>query len=243
MDNTKEDKDQNNNNKKNNNQQTNTKESTKAQEKSENTQKTLSKGKRLPPIMTLTSNNNFRHQIYYKTTTSIGHQLNNSASKKNSIMEEDIDSLKQELVLNRMEMNKKKKELNELKIALSKLNEDNRNNKLLIGNILGINVENAITKKELFETIINCKPSDEQKKQLQDAYEIIKLKLQISGKKKILNNKKLEISNLTKNAKTKIIKELGNEYHAKCVHEKKIVKEIKKMEETKKKKRKSCVRI
>ena len=33
--------------------------------------------------------------------------------------------------------------------------------KFNIANILGINVENAITKKELFETIINCKPSDE----------------------------------------------------------------------------------
>ena len=34
--------------------------------------------------------------------------------------------------------------------------------KFNIANILGINVENTITKKELlFETIINCKPSDE----------------------------------------------------------------------------------
>ena len=82
-----------------------------------------------------------------------------------------------------------------------------KNNKILIAKILGIDVDKAFTKEELIETIINCKPTEEQKKQLKEAYEVIKLKLQINGKKKILNNKNSEINHLTKNAKAKVIKE------------------------------------
>ena len=91
----------------------------------------LSKGKSLPPIMAMTSNN-FHHPIYYQTTASISHQINNNATIKKKKMEEDIESLKQELALNRMDMNRKKNELNELRIIISKLSEDNKNNKILI---------------------------------------------------------------------------------------------------------------
>ena len=205
MDSIEKDKNQKNNNNKRNKSQTNLKLIAKDQIKSENKPRVLSKGKHLPPIMAITSNN-FRQPIYYQTTTSIGHQVNNNAAKKKEKMEEDIDSLKQELVLNRMDMNRKKNELNELRIIISKLSEDNKYNKLLIAKILGIDVEKAFTKKELIETIINCKPTDEQKKQLQEAYEVIKLKLQINGKKKILNNKNLEINHLTKSKSNKRIR-------------------------------------
>ena len=225
---------ENDKNRKNNNQrnksQTNLKSIPKEQLKSENKSRVLSKGKNLPPIMGMTGNN-FHHPIYYQTTASITHLNNNTAATKKQKMEEDIDSLKQELALNRMDMNRKKNELNELRIIISKLSEDNKNNKLLIAKILGIDVDKAFTKKELIDTIINCKPTEEQKKQLKEAYEVIKLKLQINGKKKILNNKNSEINHLTKNAKAKVIKELDNEYQTKCEHQKKIVKVIKKMED------------
>ena len=219
---------------KNNNQrnksQTNLKSIPKEQLKSETKTRVLSKGKNLPPIMGMTGNN-FHHPIYYQTTASITHQTSNTAATKKQKMEEDIDSLKQELALNRMDMNRKKNELNELRIVISKLSEDNKNNKLLIAKILGIDVDKAFTKKELIDTIINCKPTEEQKKQLREAYEVIKLKLEINGKKKVLNNKNTEINHLTKNAKAKVIKELDNEYQTKCEHQKKIVKVIKKMED------------
>lgn len=209
--------------------------------KSEN-KRVLSKGKNLPPIMAMTANN-FHHPIYYQTTASIAHQVNNNAAIKKQKMEEDIESLKQELALNRMDMNRKKNELNELRFIISKLSEDNKNNKILIAKILGIDVEKAFTKKELIETIINCKPTEEQKKQLKEAYEVIKLKLEINGKKKILNNKNSEINHLTKNAKAKVIKELDNEYQTKCEHQKKIVKVIKKMEDTIKKNEKAVLEL
>ena len=242
MDNEEKDKNQKNNNNKRNKSQTNIKLISKDQNKNENRPRILGKEKSLPPIMAVTSSN-FRQPIYYQTTTSLGHQISNNAATKKKKMEEDIDSLKQELALNRMDMNRKKNELNELRIIISKLTEDNKYNKLLIAKILGIDVEKAFTKKELIETIVNCKPTEEQKKQLQEAYEVIKLKLQINGKKKILNNKNIEINHLTKNAKAKVIKELDTEYQTKCEHQKKIVRVIKKMEDTIKKNEKAVLEL
>ena len=242
MESAEKDKNQNNNNNKRNKSQTNLKIVSKDQNKADNRPKIFSKGKSLPPIMAATISN-FRQPIYYQTTTSIAHQISNNAATKKKKMEEDIDSLKQELALNRMDMNRKKNELNELRIIISKLSEDNKYNKLLIAKILGIDVERAFTKKELIETIVNCKPTEEQKKKLQEAYEVIKLKLQINGKKKILNNKNIEINHLTKNAKAKVIKELDTEYQTKCEHQKKIVKVIKKMEDTIKKNEKAVLEL
>ena len=230
------------NNSKRNKSQSNLKLTQKEQLKNENRPRVLSKGKNLPPIMAMTSNN-FHHPIYYQTTASLTHQNNNNATIKKQKMEEDIETLKQELAINRMDMNRKKNELNELRIIISKLAEDNKNNKLLIAKILGIDVEKAFTKKELIETIINCKPTEEQKKQLKEAYEVIKLKLQINGKKKILDNKNSEINHLTKNAKAKEIKELDIEYQTKCEHQKKIIKVIKKMEDTIKKNEKAVYEL
>ena len=229
-------------NSKRNKSQTNLKLTPKDPVKSENKARVLSKGKNLPPIMGMTAKN-FHHPIYYQTTASIAHQANNNALIKKQKMEEDIESLKQELALNRMDMNRKKNELNELRIIISKLSEDNKNNKILIAKILGIDVEKAFTKKELIETIVNCKPTEDQKKQLKEAYEVIKLKLEINGKKKILNNKNSEINHLTRNAKAKVIKELDNEYQTKCEHQKKIVKVIKKMEDTIKKNEKAVLEL
>ena len=100
-----------------NKSQTNLKSIPKEQFKSETRSRVLSKGKNLPPIMGMTGNN-FHHPIYYQTTASITHQSINTAAIKKQKMEEDIDSLKQELALNRMDMNRKKNELNELIIKI-----------------------------------------------------------------------------------------------------------------------------
>ena len=165
-------------------------------------------------------------------------QFNPSSTTKKKKMEEDIDSLKQELTMNRSAINKKKNELNELRIAIGKLSEDNKNNKLLIAKILNIEMDKSFTKKELLNTILNCKPTEEQKKELMEAYEVITLKLKINDKKKILNENNSEINHLNKNATTKVLKELDNEYQLKCGHQKKIIRAIKKMENNIKKKEK-----
>ena len=96
------------NNSKRNKSQSNLKLTPKEQLKIENRPRVLSKGKNLPPIMAMTSNN-FHHPIYYQTTASLTHQNNNNAIIKKQKMEEDIETLKQELALNRMDMNRKKK--------------------------------------------------------------------------------------------------------------------------------------
>ena len=176
--------------------------------------KALSKDKFLPPILSMASNH-YHHPIYYKTAASMLQQFNPSSTTKKKKMEEDIDSLKQELTMNRSAINKKKNELNELRIAIGKLSEDNKNNKLLIAKILNIEMDKSFTKKELLNTILNCKPTEEQKKELMEAYEVITLKLKINDKKKILNENNSEINHLNKNATTKVLKELDNEYQLK----------------------------
>ena len=157
-------------------------------------------------------------------------QFSPSTTTKKEKMEEDVESLKQELSMHRSAINRKKSELNELRILINKLSEDNKNNKLLIAKILNIEMDKSFTKRELINTILNCKPTEEQKKELMEAYELINLKLKINDKKKILSENNYEISHLTKNATAKVLKELDNEYQLKCGHQKKIMKVIKKME-------------
>ena len=192
--------------------------------------KALSRDKFLPPILSMTSNH-FHHPIYYKTAASMLKQFSPSTTTKKEKMEEDVESLKQELSMHRSAINRKKSELNELRILINKLSEDNKNNKLLIAKILNIEMDKSFTKRELINTILNCKPTDAQKKELMEAYEVINLKLKINDKKKILNENNSEITHLTKNATTKVLKELDNEYQLKCGHQKKIMKVIKKMED------------
>ena len=192
--------------------------------------KALSKEKLLPPILSLTSKH-FHHPIYYQTAATMLKQFNPSTTTKKEKMEEDVETLKQELLINQSAINKKKNELNELRILINKLSEDNKNNKSLIAKILNIEMDKSFTKKELLNTINNCKPTEKQKKELMEAYEVITLKLKINDKKKILNENNSEIKNLAKNATTKVLKELDNEYQLKCEHQKKILKIINKMEE------------
>ena len=192
--------------------------------------KALSRDKFLPPILSMTSNH-FHHPIYYKTAASMLKQFSPSTTTKKEKMEEDVESLKQELSMNRSAINRKKSELNELRILINKLSEDNKNNKLLIAKILNIEMDKSFTKRELINTILNCKPTDAQKKELMETYEVINLKLKINDKKKILSENNSEITHLTKNATTKVLKELDNEYQLKCGHQKKIMKVIKKMED------------
>ena len=141
----------------------------------------------------------------------------------------DPNNLKQELSQNKSEMNSKKIELQELKIKINKLYEDNKNNKNLLARILGIDLEKEFTREELIDKLEHCKPSEEEKKQLKEAHEIIKLKLEIEAKKKQIGEQGAELEILTKNAKSKVINELETDYVIKCEQEKNLLKAIKKM--------------
>jgi hypothetical protein len=143
----------------------------------------------------------------------------------------DPNKLKQELSQNKSDMNAKKIELQELKIKFNKLYEDNKNNKNLLAKILGINLEKEFTRDELLDKLEHCKPSEEEKKLLREAHEIIKLKLEIEDKKRRIGEQGTELEILTKNAKSKVINELENDYIIKCEQYKNLVKAIKKMEE------------
>ena len=175
------------------------------------------------------SNTLFGFKGTYQKSPQSGPILTQNVYNSNSIY--DPNYLKQELSQNKSEMNAKKLELQELKIKFNKLYEDNKNNKNLLARILGIDLEKEFTREELIDKLEHCKPSEEEKKQLMEAHEIIKLKLEIDSKKKKISEQGTELEILTKNAKSKIIGELESDYILKCEQHKNLLKAIKKMEE------------
>ena len=190
------------------------------------------------------SNNNtlsgFKGNIY-STHQNSGPLLTQNFLNSNSIY--GPNNLKQELSQNKTEMNAKKIELQELKIKFNKLYEDNKNNKNLLAKILGINLEKEFTRDELIDKLEHCKPSEEEKRKLKEAHEIIRLKLEIESKKKRIGEQETELEILTKNAKSKVISELESDYIVKCEYHKGLLKAIKKMEEIIKSKEKDITEI
>ena len=71
----------------------------------------------------------------------------------------------------------------QLKIKFNKLYEDNKNNKALLAKILGIDLEKEFTREELIDKLEHCKPTEEEKKQLEKA----RLEKKELIKKKIFN--------------------------------------------------------
>ena len=183
---------------------------------------------KLPKLSNNTLSTGFKGTFYQCHPTS-GPVLSPNLFNSNPFY--DPNNLKQELSQNKSEMNAKKIELQELKIKFNKLYEDNKNNKNLLAKILGIDLEKEFTRDELIDKLEHCKPSEEEKKQLREAHEIIKLKLEIEKKKKMIGEQGMELEILTKNAKSKIINELESDYVIKCEQYKNLLKAIKKMEE------------
>ena len=89
-------------------------------------------------------------------------------------------NLKEEVINVRTEYNNKKQEYNELKFEFGKLLEDNRQNKSLIVRILKINPNEPFTKAEAREKIQSATPTEEEKNELKNAYQQIKLKKEIN---------------------------------------------------------------
>ena len=109
---------------------------------------------------------------FYQTPQNSGPILTQTFYNSNSMY--DPNNLKQELSQNKTEMNAKRIELQELKIKFNKLYEDNKINKNLLVKILDIDLEKEFTKDELIDKLEHCKPSEEEKRRLKKAHEIIK---------------------------------------------------------------------
>ena len=149
------------------------------------------------------------------------------------INQQDYDPkvLKKELASYKQDMHNRKNELLKLKIKYSKLYDENVSNKKLISTILGIPLDKYLTKEAVLDKIENCKLSDIEREKLGEAYDKIKLKLEISEKKLKINEQIRYIEELEKNSKTKIINELEDDYYSKCEKQREFLRELKKLEE------------
>ena len=129
------------------------------------------------------------------------------------------------------DFNKNKNELLKLKIKYSKLNDENVSNKNLISTILGISLDKYLSREAVFDKIENCQLSDVERERLQEAYDKIKLKLEIADKKLKISEQNVYIEELKKNSKTKIINELESDYYSKCEKQRGFLRNLKKLEE------------
>ena len=143
----------------------------------------------------------------------------------------DPNLLKKELSLLKSDMHMKKNELLKLKIKYSKLNDENVSNKNLISTILGISLDKYLSREAVFDKIENCQLSDVERERLQEAYDKIKLKLEIADKKLKISEQNVYIEELKKNSKTKIINELESDYYSKCEKQRRFLRNLKKLEE------------
>lgn len=163
-----------------------------------------------------------------------------------------IEILKKKLISNKSNINKKKAELQDLKIQFNKLMKENKNHKNLIYEILKIDYEgdnsnrdnNAInnilylgqvTEEELINKINSCNINNSQEKRLKDSYDIINLRTEINSKRKLLINKNSEYDTLKDNIKYKQMNEITVRLEQLIIDEKKIKLDIMKLEEILKK--------
>jgi len=207
------------------------------------------------------SNSNMRKQpTDYKLKTSKSKQQQlpiltlNSLSFYDSLPSEnskllDVDSLKKKLLLNKTNINKKKAELQELKIQYNKLMRENRNHKNLIYDILQLENEAnnssyvnynldgnnygkiVITEEQLISKINTCKINEAQEKKLKNSFDLINLRIEINNKKKLLTNKINEFDKLNENSKYKNVNEMTSKLEEMIVNEENLKKEIVKLEE------------
>ena len=170
----------------------------------------------------------------------------------------DIEYLKKKLINNKSNINKKKIELQELKIQYNKLIEESKNHKNLIYKYLQLENEqnnsnintskdityysnnndiwrNNITEEQLISKIKSCKIDKEQEKKLKDSYDLLNLRMEINKKKKLLLNKNNEYKNLKDNLKYKKINEITTKLEDLVIEEERIKTEITKLEEILKK--------
>ena len=190
--------------------------------------------KHFPSLKSTRSTSNIRHGYNYalrETKLGFNSMLNNELSSSSTHIEYDSKTLKNDLSEYKTDIHKKKIELSNLKIKYSKLLEENNNNKSILANILSLSSYNHITKSVLIEKIENCQLTKENREILEDTYNILLLKLEISNKKKKIVQQNNFIEELKKNSKTKVINQYQNEYYTKCEQQRSLLDTLKKLED------------
>ena len=150
--------------------------------------------------------------------------------KEEKSIKYNTNFLKQDLMTLRSEIHQRNNELHLLKIKFNKLLLDNIYNKTLLAKILDIPMNKIISKQMVFTKIRNCRLNPEKKQALQEAHEILTLKLDIENKKNLLEEKVLYINDLEKNSKKKIVNNLENEYFIKREKQRTLLKKLEKLE-------------
>ena len=181
----------------------------------------------------VTSPNNVKYLPPIRHPKKVSHK---SITKKNPTLKYDLyqnnyesNSLKQRLSDSKVDMNMKIGDLIELKTKNFKLSEENKNIKLLIAIVLNVDVSQAFSKNEIIEKIENCAPTEDQKKKLKYALDFIKLRIEIGFKKQKIHEINRQIEYYAKNAKTKILTDLENEFLLKTMHQNQIKSMVDKM--------------
>ena len=153
--------------------------------------------------------------------------------------ERDITNLKKQIFQNKTNFNKKKEELQFLKIKYNKLVRENRNYRKLIYEVLELhdetksNLESKIHQENYFETpyiseeqllnkINNCKIDKKQEKKLKNSFEMMNLKNKLNIKRELLFTKRREYKDLKYNISLKNTNEMKSKLENIRVNEKKI---------------------
>ena len=189
---------------------------------------------RINTLYRMTSPNNTKYLPPIKHLKKIWHKSLIKKENKNfnyNLYNNNYESnnLKQKLSDRKIDMNIKNGELIELKIKNFKLSEENKNIKHLISLVLDIDVTESFTKNEIIEKIDTCTPTPPQKKKLKFVLDFIKLKIDIGLKKEKISELNKQIEYYTKNAKTKILTDLENEFTLKNNHQSQIKNLVEKM--------------
>lgn len=138
--------------------------------------------------------------------------------------------LQKTLLDNRIFLNQKKKELQDLKIQCNKLNFANKNSQNLIKKIMCLEDKN-ITTDELIFKIKTIQISDAQYNKLKESLTITELRSKINEKKKILLSKINEYEYLKDNSTFRNINELYNEINKKEIETINLKNDIEKLNE------------
>ena len=154
-----------------------------------------------------------------------------------------IDNLKKQIFQSKININKKKKELQILKIQYNKLLKENRTYKKLIFEVLDLhdeaknNIDNLdnkekildssyISEEQLLNKINICKIDAKQEKELKNSFEMINLKEELSSKRKLLLNKRKEYDDLKQGITIKNMNEMNSKLESIRVNEIKLQNEV-----------------
>ena len=154
-----------------------------------------------------------------------------------------IDNLKKQIFQSKININKKKKELQILKIQYNKLLKENRTYKKLIFEVLDLHDEaknnidkldnkekildsSYISEEQLLNKINICKIDAKQEKELKHSFEMINLKEELSSKRKLLLTKRKEYDELKQGITIKNMNEMNSKLESIRVNEIKLQNEV-----------------